>query len=187
MNLKTVFASFVALALVAGGCKKKDDPVIPNEEELITTFIYTLISHDHTDTVEMRFQDLDGEGGIAPIIIGGTLKAGTMYNCDIELLNEQANPAKDITKEVQAEAEEHQFFFAVANGLDAAVSYDDADQDSNPIGLKSVLNTNAISSGELTITLRHEPDKFAQGVANGDITNAGGETDIEVTFDVDII
>ena len=186
MTIKHILAGLIGLSILASSCKKKDDPVIPNEEELITTFIYTLISHDHSDTVEMRFQDLDGEGGNAPIIVGGTLKAGTMYHGDIELLNEQENPAEDITEEVEAEAEEHQFFFAVANGLDAAVSYDDADQDGNPIGLKSVLNTNAISAGELTITLRHEPDKFATGVANGDITNAGGETDIEVTFDVDI-
>ena len=32
--------------------------------------------------------------------------------------------------------------------------------------------------------LRHEPDKSAAGVSSGDITNAGGETDIEVSFNV---
>ena len=36
------------------------------------------------------------------------------------------------------------------------------------------------------MTLRHEPAKDASGVAAGDITNAGGETDIEVTFDVTV-
>jgi len=34
------------------------------------------------------------------------------------------------------------------------------------------------------VTLRHQPDKGAIGVSDGDITNAGGETDIEVLFDV---
>ena len=37
-----------------------------------------------------------------------------------------------------------------------------------------------------TITLRHEPAKTATGVSGGDITNAGGETDIEVVFDVTV-
>ena len=36
--------------------------------------------------------------------------------------------------------------------------------------------------GQFTVTLRHEPDKSAQGVSAGDITNAGGETDIEVSL-----
>ena len=30
------------------------------------------------------------------------------------------------------------------------------------------------------------PDKFANGVKQGNIANAGGETDIEITFDVEI-
>jgi len=34
--------------------------------------------------------------------------------------------------------------------------------------------------------LRHQPNKSGDNVASGDITNAGGETDIEVTFDVTI-
>jgi hypothetical protein len=36
----------------------------------------------------------------------------------------------------------------------------------------------------VVVTLRHEPDKGAAGVSGGDITNAGGDTDIEVTFPV---
>jgi hypothetical protein len=38
----------------------------------------------------------------------------------------------------------------------------------------------------LKITLRHEPNKKASGVVGGSITNAGGETDIEVSFDVEV-
>jgi len=49
--------------------------------------------------------------------------------------------------------------------------------------------TTATDPGEggLRITLRHEPNKTAAGVQNGDITNAGGETDIEVTFTFEVI
>ena len=37
-------------------------------------------------------------------------------------------------------------------------------------------------SATMTVILRHEPNKAGAGVSDGDITNAGGETDIEVTF-----
>ena len=53
--------------------------------------------------------------------------------------------------------------------------------DGNPIGLYFVLSTNSVSSGSITFTLRHEPTKPNMG-----IEDAGGETDIEATFDVSI-
>ena len=34
--------------------------------------------------------------------------------------------------------------------------------------------------------LRHKPNKSGNGVQSGDITNAGGETDIVVTFELDV-
>ena len=40
----------------------------------------------------------------------------------------------------------------------------------------------AASNGTVVVTLRHQPDKTASGVSSGDITYAGGETDIEVSF-----
>ncbi|MGB0425105.1 MAG: type 1 periplasmic binding fold superfamily protein, partial [Flavobacteriales bacterium] len=83
------------------------------------------------------------------------------------------------------EDEEHQFFFS-SDLTGATTSYSDMDSNGNPVGLSSVLQTNDAETGTLTITLRHEPNKEGTGVSDGDITNAGGETDIEVTFNVDI-
>ena len=60
------------------------------------------------------------------------------------------------------------------------------DTQGNPIGLQIILSTGVASSGSLTVTLRHEPNKSAEGVSDGDITNAGGETDITTTFNVSI-
>ncbi|MCB0763865.1 MAG: type 1 periplasmic binding fold superfamily protein, partial [Flavobacteriales bacterium] len=60
--------------------------------------------------------------------------------------------------------------------------YDDMDANMLPIGLESMWTIGAASNGTVIVTLRHEPDKTATGVSSGDITNAGGETDIEVTF-----
>lgn len=182
---KLSLAVVVSLLLISSSCKK-DDPIIPNEEELITTLIYTLTPVAGGETVEMTFRDLDGDGGNAPVITGGTLQANTVYNASLNLLNESATPAENISDEIDEEAEHHQFFFSVAGSLEMDISYADQDSDGRPLGLLTTVDAGNVSSGQLTITLRHEPDKSATGVTDGDITNAGGETDIEVTFDVNI-
>ena len=102
------------------------------------------------------------------------------------MTNSSATPAEDITAEIAEEDAEHQFFFAASSGLNATVAYGDQDDMGNPVGLSSVVTTGDASSGTMTVTLRHEPAKDASGVSDGDITNAGGETDIEVTFDITI-
>jgi hypothetical protein len=187
-NEKTMQKNLLLIAVLwvsvyFSACVK--DPIIPNEEEVITTLRYTLTSDSIGVPIVLSFQDLDGDGGNAPVISGGTLAANTTYTASLELLNEIANPAENITVEIAAEAEAHQFFFQPnLNGL--TVSYDDADANGNPIGLATKVTTTDAGSGTITVILRHEPNKTAMNVANGDITNAGGETDIQVIFTVDV-
>jgi len=164
---------------------EKDDPVVPNEEELITTLKYTLTPTNGGDAVVLTFTDLDGDGGNAPIVEGGTLNNTTVYTGSLELLNEAENPVEDITEEIVEEDEDHQFFFT-ANGIDLDFSYADVDGQGQPVGVLSTLTVGRAGTGTLTITLRHEPNKLASGVVNGLIENAGGETDIEVTFPITI-
>jgi len=165
------------------GCDK-DDPEPPIEEELITTLEYVLSTPNNPD-ITLRFEDLDGDGGNDPVITGGTLQQFTSYEGVITLLNESETPTENVTEEIEEEDEEHQLFFQTTiPGIN--VEYTDEDADGNPIGLTSTLTTSAAGSGTLSITLRHEPSKDGAGVSNGDITNAGGETDIEVTFDIEI-
>ncbi len=169
-------------------CEKDDeeDPVIPNEEELITTLRFNLVPSAGGDTITWTFTDLDGDGGDAPVIENGAaLVEGTTYSSHVEFLNETESPAEDITEEVADEALEHQVFY-LANGADLNLSYTDMDTEGNPIGLTTDVIAQSVSSGTLNIILRHEPDKEATGVSDGDITNAGGESDIEVTFDIAI-
>lgn len=164
------------------GCKD-DAPDPVNEEELITTLRLTFTPAAGTPSV-LQFQDLDGDGGNPPVITSDTLNANTNYAVAISVLNESESPVEDITTEIQNEGEEHQFFFQPAAGLNLTFTYNDTDAGGRPIGLSNTAQTGAASGGTLTVTLRHEPDKQAAGVEDGDITNAGGETDIEVTFDV---
>ena len=45
------------------------------------------------------------------------------------------------------------------------------------------MTTGEPSEGLVTIILRHLPDKFASGVSDGDISNAGGESCLLYTSD----
>lgn len=183
INLLSLLA---ILSIVFATSCSKDDPEVVNEEELITTLVYTLTPTSGGETVIMRFEDKDGDGGNAPIVTNGTLSANTTYNGTISVLDESTDDVEDITVEVREEGAEHQFFFqATVAGLD--VQYSDTDENGDPIGITNTLATQGAGSGNLTITLRHEPNKAASGVSTGDLTNAGGETDIEVTFAVDVM
>lgn len=176
--------AFLSIMLHFASCNKdKEDPVIPNEEELITTFLFTLVDTLNQDTAVLSYVDLDGDGGNDPVITADSLKANTHYYGYIQLLNQSVDPAVDIGEEVEEEGTEHQFFYEVQSSLNIVVTYNDSDANGNPIGLETWLNTGEASGGELVITLRHEPDKYASGVSDGMIANAGGETDIEVNFE----
>ncbi len=181
---KLLIVGLFILSIGFTSCKKKD-PVIPNEQEVITTLKYTLTPNGGGDAVVLSFKDLDGDGGNAPIITGGTLEANKTYTGALVLLNEQESPADNITAEIQEENDMHQFFFQT-NIAGLTVVYNDQDANGHPVGLKSTLTTTGAGNGTLKVTLRHEPNKSASGVPEGDITNAGGETDIEVTFNITV-
>lgn len=188
MNRYILSVAVIAAALFSQSCTKEPaNPVIPNQEELITTLIVDLIAHDNSDTAQFVFSDIDGPGGNAPIVLSEPLKQNTFYLINLTLLNEQVNLIYDLTPEINAEGAEHQFFYENSIHPNAAITYMDGDIYGNPIGILVSLKTDVAQSGSLKITLRHMPNKFAPGVKSGDITNAGGETDIEVTFDVDIL
>ncbi len=169
--------------LVYFSCEK--DPEVPNEEELITTLTYTLTPVGGGVPVVFTYRDLDGDGGNAPVITGGSLMVNMQYNGVLTLLDETKTPVKDITEEVEEEGTEHQFFFQTTVG-GLSVAYSDTDTEGKPIGLLSKLTTTTAGTGTLTITLKHKPNKAASGVSSGNIANAGGETDIEVTFNVTV-
>jgi hypothetical protein len=168
-------------------CEKNPHP--DNEEELITTLRYELTPRGAGDKVVLSFSDPDGDGGAQPIITSSSnFKSGTVYDGTIILLNESVSPADNISSEVESESKDHQFFYQSITGTGGKlqIAYNDKDSDNLPLGLRTVVTAAAKGTGKLTVTLRHLPDKKAAGVSEGDIANAGGETDIQVTFDVTI-
>ena len=178
-TIKLLAVLFIS-TLVFTGCSDDDDHGDDHsDEEVITTFTYTLTAG--SNTVVMVFDDPDGDGSLPPTITGGTLMANTTYTGSIRLENRTENPVEDKTPEILAEADEHEFFFTT-NINDLTVTKTDVDANNNPLGLETTVTTTAAGSGTLSIVLKHDltkPNNFTAA-------NADGSTDIEVTFPVTV-
>lgn len=160
-----------------------EDPIIENEEEVITAVTLTLFPNGPQEQVVLGFSDPDGDGGNAPVFsTTGNLIANAEYRGMISFANDMGS----IDAEIVDEGAEHQVFYQPSNGLGLTFAYDDTDLLGQPLGLSTLLMTGAAGSGDLTVTLRHEPLKTAAGIAIDNPTPAGGETDIEVTFPITI-
>lgn len=157
----------VALSFFA--CKPDDH----DHEELITTVKLHFIKNGVTQT--FSFKDLDGagsgSGGVSDTI---RIESDTMYQLNIEVLNESETPAEDITPEILAEATDHQFFYTIT-GANATHSYNDTDANGRPVGLRNTITTGALSTGTLRVNLKHQP-----GIKDGN--QSSGESDIDVNF-----
>ncbi|MDA9056534.1 type 1 periplasmic binding fold superfamily protein [Flavobacteriaceae bacterium] len=171
----------LAVSTLFIGCSKDDDarPLPVNEEEVITTLTVTLVPNDGSTAITLQTRDLDGDGPNEPVITTGNLATGVTYSGSIVLLNESVNPAENITDEVEEESNEHQFFYTAAAGLDVTTSGENLDSEGNKLGTEFTLVAGAVSSGTLTFTLRHEPNK-----PNTGLNDAGGESDVIALFNV---
>lgn len=173
------FLLLLFVSLLFSGCDN-DDPKPVNEEEVITTVQITLVPEGSGIPVTLKFFDADGEqGSIAPLItVSGALKAGTAYSGVIELWNETENPPGNITEEVAEEAEAHLFCFGVSGDL--AIAYEDEDANGDPIGLLTRWEAGAAGTAQVTVSLRHQ-----DGTKTGECPG-GGETDVQVVFDLNV-
>lgn len=170
---KFLFLFIGVISLTLSACHKDHDQ---DEEELITT-VRLKFTPATGPVLTYSWQDLDGEGGNAPIVPAINLAVNTVYSVDLELLNESETPADNITEEIQAEAEEHLFIYNVnATGLSVVIT--DKDGNNRDLGLKTTWTTGDPANGNINIVLKHNPDKTATNPA------ATGSTDIDITFPV---
>lgn len=178
--LKPVLTLFVTASMLVA-CKRDEDPQPPKEQELITNITLTLIDIDDPnpdEEVTATFRDPDGPGGQAPTITPLVLKPNRTYWGSIRLLNDSdPNDVKDITEEVEAELDDHEFFFTPSPGLNLTIRKTDSDSQGRPVGLETDFDTGAVSSGILNVKLMHQAGiKPTPGSANV------GETDIDIDF-----
>lgn len=179
-NLKFFTPAIFALALFVSCSNDNDTPEPVNEQEILTTLEVTLTPTGGGTPITLQSRDLDGDGPDAPVLtVSGSLTAGGTYEGTILVLDETQTPPENITEEVEEEDVDHQFFYTVGGGLDVTTEYGNFDSNGNPLGTQFTLTAGEASSGTLTITLRHLPTK-----PNTGLDDAGGETDIIVTFSV---
>ncbi|GGZ15293.1 hypothetical protein GCM10007049_04210 [Echinicola pacifica] len=177
----------------------KDDPVPEVDQELITDVTLTFTEVDDAGMeigTAMAYKASSAEGielstNIDIEVISG-LEADKRYLLEITAYNSIAG--EDITTEILEEGDEHQFYFLgsafVADSPNMVYAYDDQDEDGFPIGLKGYVTTQPTLVGnasQFRLILRHDLDKAYAGAENPSWENfvqAGGETDLDITFPV---
>lgn len=183
--------ALLAIPFLYFSCSDDDDTPPPpvNEEEVITTMTITLAASDQSGVVVLQTRDLDGEDGEDPVVtVSGSISNMTSYFGTIQFLNEMEEEPEDITVEVLEEADEHQVFFNIGDGLPIQVVYADEDGDGNPIGVNFYLapidDTGVTGSGPLTVTLVHVPVKPNDGDLDSGYEAGVSSIDIQATFDL---
>lgn len=179
--MKNLFWFTCVIVMLSASCKKDDKKVDEpdhdhNESEVITTV--QLVFSDSTSGAKVgtfTFKDPDGDGGISFTKFDTiSLSANSTYLVDLVLLNEAAQPAGDISKEVLEEGKDHLVCYTTAS---TGLSVERTDKDANglQIGLKSKWKTKTNEKGKILVSLKHQP-----GIKTGDCGK--GETDVEVDF-----
>ncbi len=157
-----------------------DDSGMVTEPELITTVTLNFTPEPSEPIISFSIRDTDGPGGDAPVAETIQLSANQLYTFTAKFLDESnASDIEDITLEVQEEAAEHLVCYT-ATGAMVALTTTDTDSGGQPLGLNGTFTTGDAGTGTLKVILKHEPDK------NTSDPCATGETDVEVTFDVEI-
>lgn len=184
-NLKLLALFITAIAFTS--CSDDDDaPEVINEEEVITDVTLTFTNESNEETTytftDPQYRD---ENYVEPVIL---LNEGEIYQVETNFYN-NSNPQDPelITTEVQEERDDHFVTYSFSEAsIDLNRTDSEASTDSNgvQIGLFTEWITTETSSGEVMVRLIHQPESKDTSDGYGSFT--GGETDVEVSFDVEI-
>ena len=193
-NLKKV--SLYLLALVAFGFAscESEDPTKENDGEVITDVTLKFQELNASNALVgsvLSFKASDPQGievGKTPTIQSISLAKGKKYQMTIEVTN--AIKGEDITQEILTEAAAHQFFFLGQVFDSSFFSIQYADAGGIALGLKTtvtVSSSTGTNNSNMRVVLRHDLNKSFPGASNPNFANfaqAGGETDLDITFPV---
>ena len=193
-----IISTVLMLTVGMSGCDD-DDPKKEDVPELITKVTLTFTPDGGGAAITASASDPDGEG-VQDIAADGpiNLDANEDYTLTLTLVNELADPADpayDITGEVEEEGDEHMFFFSWTNNVfsDPAgngnidnrndpLNYNDVDDNGLPLGLSTSWTTGDFSTGTFRVVLKHQPD-----LKTGSSGASDGETDLDVLFTINVL
>ena len=193
-NLKKVSLYLLAVLAFGFASCESEEPKKENEGEVITdvTLSFQELNASNTPVgAILNFKASDPQGievGKTPTIQPITLSKGKKYLMTIKVTNEIEK--EDITKEILEEAAEHQFFFLgpVIDSKIFTIQY--ADAGGIALGLRNnvtVASPTNTTNSTMRVVLRHDLNKSFAGASNPNFANflqAGGETDLDITFPV---
>ena len=178
---KLQLLAIMAILLFISCSDDHDEAAHTHEQEVFTTMTITLVPSDGSSNITLQTEDLDGDGPNPPAItVSGKLKASNTYTGSIKWYNKTETPMEELTPEIVEEKDEHQIFYTIGSGLTMTVSDLSKDSKGDDFGHTFSIKSLSASSGKLTVTLIHEPTK----PNGGNLSTAGGATDIAATFDV---
>lgn len=194
INLRIVSLYLVALLAIGIASCNSEDPEKENDGEVITDVtlkFQELNSSNELVGSVLSFKASDPQGievGKTPTVQSISLTKGKKYQMTIEVTNSIAG--EDITQEILTEAAEHQFFFLgpVFDSNIFSIQY--ADAGGIVLGLKNtvtVSSSTGTNNSSMRVVLRHDLNKSFAGANNPNFANfvqAGGETDLDITFPV---
>ena len=184
---------FAALTMGFASCES-EDPEKENEGEVITDVTLKFQEVDASNNpigtaVSFKASDPQGiEVGASPTIQTVNLTRGKKYLMTIEVFNGIAK--EDITKEILAEAAKHQFYFLGAAFTSNIMTIAYADAGGIALGLRNLVTVSSspgTNNTSMRVVLRHDLNKSFTGANNPNFANfvqAGGETDLDITFPV---
>ncbi|WP_435579263.1 type 1 periplasmic binding fold superfamily protein [Gilvibacter sp.] len=180
---KNLFYTFgLLVTLVLFSCSNDDDGDSSGnqlDDVNVTTLVLTLTPEGGGTPVIFTSQDLDGTGpGEAELTVEGTLTANTSYTATIVFLNDAVDPQENQTITILQNPNQFQVFYISSDALNLNPIYLDGDGNGNPLGILMGFEAGDGSFGNLTISLRQDPNKPNDGSLSG----AGGTTRIETTF-----
>ena len=193
-NLKKVSLYLLAVLAFGFASCESEDPKKENDGEVITdvTLKFQELNASNAPVgAVLSFKASDPQGievGKTPTIQSISLAKGKKYQMTIEVTNSIEN--EDITQEILEEAAEHQFFFLgpVFDSNIFSIQY--ADAGGIALGLKNtvtVSSSTGTNNSSMRVVLRHDLNKSFAGANNPNFSNfvqAGGETDLDLTFPV---
>jgi hypothetical protein len=193
-NLRKVSLYVVALLAFGFASCESEDPEKENEGEVITDVTLNFQELNASNALVgsvFTFKASDPQGievGKTPTVQSITLTKGKKYQMTIEVKNSIEN--EDITKEILEEAAEHQFFFLGQVFDSSFFSIQYADAGGVALGLKTIVTVSSstgTNNSNMRVVLRHDLNKSFQGASSPTFANfaqAGGETDLDITFPV---